>query len=72
MSICPRVYQSRLVVELQGELDVSCGLRGINQPKASRVWRKTGIWVAQLDVVECVEEIGTELQIRTFSKVNVL
>ncbi len=59
-------------------MDVSCRLRSIDQPEAARAAllsvraRVVGIGVSQLHVIECIQEIGAELQILPFGEVDIL
>ena len=62
----------RLEKELQGELYVSRRVhRGIHQTECRRRWRIVNVRVGELNVIEGVDKIGTELQRRPLGEVEV-
>jgi hypothetical protein len=63
-------FNRHLIVKLKRELYVPCGLRSVDQSEG--VTGEVGIRVAQLNVIECVQEIAPELEVFGLCEVKIL
>jgi hypothetical protein len=63
-------FNRRLIVELKRELDVPCGLRCVDQTEGGT--GEACVGMTQLDVVERVQEVSSELDVFLLGQVEIL
>ena len=63
MSTCLIIRGLCLVVELQRQLDVPWRLGALGGPNLPHRWSKAHVRRVELYVVECIDEVSSELQL---------